>query len=608
MNKSLLFTVALLSVAGASAQQRVSDQVKQVVPFTAPAHNLLSEPLAVEVAQVATAQDVKDANIAKATANVVASYRRPAGCFWHTMTQAGSGYYFPLWVTHPFVETTFVNTTAASADPTYNWAVQLYDRSSKSYQWYSSSAKDVVISQIRGEMDTVPTLTAKVGDVSDTYSVYGYKWTSGSITATYPAYILSNSSTYGYFTSLTSPLLVTSHYAGASTTSSYSWTYYTGAKDVDGTTGKWFGRNGSGYNLLGAGFEKPEHPYVLNKVYAKVSLLKVKSGKTATLTAKVYKLDELKQYDTTAVKYTTDEIAKLEENLIATGTCTVDENTSENTVLEFPLSTEIEGIPMEVTPEIDSPILVCITGYNDENISDITFTITSDKTNEGHGEVCYIGAAEGSVPTKIYGLHNFFKSGADMYNGMSILLDIETPFIVYNYSTETGETTFPAAGGSKSVEIYSQKVSEDWNLTLEDGSDLPDWLEVSLADGEGENEGLVTATFKAAAYPSTQTGGRRADVKLGFPGAHLTYIVRQNDQSGVADVVVEGVQAYIANGNIYVNVKGGEKAGELNVYSVAGQLVKTAQLSQGTNIIPAEDLAKGAYLLQYNGKTVKVVK
>lgn len=615
MNKSLLFSVALLSVAGASAQQRVSEQAKQMVQFTAPVQDVLNQPVAERVAQMATAEDWKalaSSKASKAAANVAASYLRPAGVFWYPMNKAGQGYYFPLWQTAPFVETSFINTTAASEEPAYNWAVQLYDRSNRGYAWFSSTAKNISISQINGEMDSVPELTATIGAVKSQYSIYGYRWSGNTLQSQYRGHLLASPTTGpdGALSTLSSPLLATSHNASATATSQYSWGSYTGAKDADGgKTGRWFGRNESGINLVGAAFEKPEHPYVLNKVYGRVGLCKVKSGATVTLTAKVYKLDKLEPYiDTTAVVYDTEDIAKLEDNIIASGTATIDASTAQNSIIEFPLTTEIEGIPMEITPEIDSPILVCITGYNDPNVTDITFYVTDDKTNEGHGEVAFLGYATGSVPSKIIGLHNFFKSGADMYNGMSILLGVEHPFIVYNYNNETGEVNFPAAGGSKSVEIYSYKNSEDWNTTLVDGSDVPDWLHISYVDGEGDDEGLVTATVKADAYPAGQNGGRRADVKFGFPGAHLTYIVRQNDQSGVDEVTVSGVQAYAANGNLYVNVKGAENAGELSIYNVAGKLVKTAVLSEGTNILDAQDLAKGVYMLQFGNNTVKVVK
>ncbi len=553
----------------------------------------------------------------KAATQVNAFYRRPAGVFYYPINKDGGSYYLPFLQTHPFSENTFVNMSTSDADLTYNWQVQLYDRSSKAGKWYSAASKDVKVTY-GYELDSVPVLTAKAGAVSNSYTIKGYKMntTTGVPTAEYHSEILAvPTSTVAGFEST---LLATSHYASLTDrrgTQKSGWIAYYMTDDMSQW---WFGRNNytdskgnvNPFNLVASAFEKPEHPYVLNKVYGRIGHVQLKSGANVTLTAKVYKLDEIKQYsDSSLVGYNTEECAKLEDNLIATGTCTLNASIikNESAMLEFPLETEVEGIPMEIAPEIDSPILVVITGYNDAAVNSLSFSVTTDAEDEGFGELAYLGRATGSVPTTIYGLNNFFTTGA-MKVGMSIFLDVETPFIVYNYSNETGEVNFPAAGGSKSVEIYSYKNSEDWNTTLADGSDIPDWLHISYVDGTGDSEGLVTATVKADAYPAGQQGGRRADVKFGFPGAHLTYIVRQNDQSGVDEVTVSGVQAYAANGNLYVNVKGAENAGELNVYNVAGKLVKTAVLSEGTNILDAQDLAKGVYMLQFGNNTVKVVK
>lgn len=559
----------------------------------------------------------------KAAAQVNAFYRRPAGVFYCIMDKAGGSFGIPYLQTHPYVENTFVNMSTSNADLTYNWQVQLYDSQAKARKWYSAASKDIKVTY-GYEADSVPILTAKAGAVSDTYSVYAYKNDNK-----YQARMLAlpnNMEAFGSQSGLTSNLLAMSHYVASSDrrgAKKYMWTYSTIANEAGDDLGYWFGHNTwtdskgnvKPFNLVGAAFEKPEHPYVLNKVYGWAGFVELKSGANVTLTAKVYKLDDLKQYDDSAsVGYGTEACAKLEDNLIATGTCTLNAASiigDKYAMLEFPLETEVDGIPMEIAPEIDSPILVTITGYDDPNIKSLTFFMTSDDEDEGFGELAYIGRASGAVPTTIYGLNNFFgneKGIISKKGGMSIMLDVETPYIVYNYSNETGEVNFPAAGGSKSVEIFSYKNSEDWNTTLADGSDIPDWLHISYVDGTGDSEGLVTATVKADAYPAGQQGGRRADVKFGFPGAHLTYIVRQNDQSGVDEVTVSGVQAYAANGNLYVNVKGAENAGELNVYNVAGKLVKTAVLSEGTNILDAQDLAKGVYMLQFGNNTVKVVK
>ena len=69
---------------------------------------------------------------------------------------------------------------------------------------------------------------------------------------------------------------------------------------------------------------------------------------------------------------------------------------------------------------------------------------------------------------------------------------------------------------------------------------------------------------------------------------------------------IEGVQAKVENGDFLVNVTEGYN--KVEIYNVAGQLVKAAALTQGTNLVEGKALPKGVYLLKFGNKTVKVAK
>ena len=75
--------------------------------------------------------------------------------------------------------------------------------------------------------------------------------------------------------------------------------------------------------------------------------------------------------------------------------------------------------------------------------------------------------------------------------------------------------------------------------------------------------------------------------------------------SGVNQVAASNVVVRVENGDFVVNATAGAQA---KVYNVAGQLVREATLSEGSNVIDGQSLSNGVYLVKIGNKTVKVVK
>ena len=79
----------------------------------------------------------------------------------------------------------------------------------------------------------------------------------------------------------------------------------------------------------------------------------------------------------------------------------------------------------------------------------------------------------------------------------------------------------------------------------------------------------------------------------------------QQGLAGVAGVEVSANKVNVVNGNFEVEAA---NATSVDVYNVAGQKVATAAI-EGATTIPAQDLAKGMYILKFNDNTaVKVMK
>ena len=163
------------------------------------------------------------------------------------------------------------------------------------------------------------------------------------------------------------------------------------------------------------------------------------------------------------------------------------------------------------------------------------------------------------------GLNNFFTSGA-LKAGSSILLDVSRPFMVFNYSFEEGEYTFPNAGGTLSynvggetltgIEIYCTNPMADWTVTTDNGADVPEWLTITLSDvmESGEFTGLVDANVVAAALPDNLPG-REATVRFAINGAYIDYHFIQGEpvQGTPGDANGDG-RIDIDDVNIIINI------------------------------------------------------
>lgn len=561
MKKSLLIAAAVMLAFGANAQQvRTSGSASKTANVVA-TQQLKDAKIEHRTAQRATGP-VATRGMKRVVPANSAYYLRPAGTMYSNWDSEGSGYIMPFIYTTPYNEVTWRNFSTATGTP--SWGYKIYTGETRD----SLVSNDYDLTVTYGyEYEDVPALM--MGDVGP-YELSGYSTKTGAAAS---SGVLSVINSQEAFSDAASNLLCSAHYYGSSDrfgTQQYGWTYYSGAPGPDynpdlpatdesqDRSGYWFGRNWGNWNCAATAFEKPITPYVLNNVYMWVAALNVTED--VELTAKVYRLpDGLPQFNDTASVAIDPELLN-EDNLLATGrtTITTDMNEDGQPILKFDLyeyDPEL-GMEYEVTPEVDDAIVVIVTGFDQDAIVSMSGLFTNDEEDEGVGELTYLGHAEGDVVTQLVGMNNFFTSG-EMKVGNSIFIDVSRPFMIYNFTDETGEYTFPNEGGKymfagqyEGVNIYAADqygeavTASDLYYSLEDGNEVPEWLTIELADDA--TYGGVQAKVTCAALPEG-VSGREANVKFYINGAYLVYhfiqgeggqqiMIGDTDGNGVVDI------------------------------------------------------------------------
>ena len=544
MKKSLLLA-AVLSVA-VMANAQYAHKAGSTATKAVATQTLKDVKIEKRTAQQATGQFA--ARPKKAVPGNSAYYLRPKGTMYSNWNSEGSGFIMPFIFTKPYDTVTWRNMSTAQGTP--SWGYWLYSISNQARDSLTSNDYDLTV-KYGYEYEDVPALT--VG--SSVYELSGYRVnrTTGAIESTATSGVASVPMAHEIYSSFEN-MLSTSHYYGSSNRfgeEMYGWTYYSGAPGPDydeslpadqrDRSGYWFGKNYGDWNAFAVGFEKPVSPYVINNVYFWATAVSVTED--VDLQCSIYRLPELPQYNDTAAVQIGGDYLNDPANLIATGrtTITTDMNEDGSPILKFTLfETDPDlGLEYETTPEIEDAIVIVISGYDADAIQTLSGLITSDEEDEGVGEVCYVGAVDKETGTLLglRGLNNFFTSGA-LKAGPSIFVEAVRPFITYNYDFETGEYTFPAAGGKvtysdyglEGISFFSYSPSADWYMTLVDGSDVPEWLHITLSDDyeDGEWAGTVQADVTCDALPAGTTG-RTAVVRFAINGGYVDYKFIQGD-------------------------------------------------------------------------------
>ena len=553
--RSLLLIIASLFVMSAGAQFKASTH-----QVAAPVRHEIPAPKLERMDMRAPGTPV----VAKAPKKVEyhdAYYNRPAGMFPGSMFMEPDGSpsgiaFAPYYATKAYAPYTFKPIYDMEKEDTeYEWDFQYWDSQLGEDVWETLRCEDATYIWPLGVFE-MPVLWVfdgpKMLDYQMSGSYQGSKYAAHVMAAPNAAVIFSDIDEGG-------AILVSSKsfcWGGFANNHDVPFSYYSGIDPYDTSaedgSGFWFGKNGGTVTRddgtkrplridgIAQAFEKPSHPYLLKQVVLDATEIEV--VEQVDMTCKIYKLDEIPAY------MADDEVVLPDEpgEQIAYGRATLTPETDEYII--FTIYDEEDGLEVEYTPTIDEAILIVIDGYNDpemDNLRNFSALISSDMDHdEGFGELAYLKYGvldeDGNVDHYLWaGLNNFFTSGA-MMTGFSIFLDIENPFLTFGYSLEDGEYTFPDEGGlmekvlyddgqqqliTRSIEFFSwvESVDEGWTLSC-DGDDVPDWLSITLTDGEENGEFDYSVNAEVVAEPLPEgVEYREAIVRFEFPGAYLDY-------------------------------------------------------------------------------------
>ena len=594
MMKSLLVTVATLSVLSASAQMNNPDvgglfQSPQV-------SNVRSQALRQEMRQASDAELFQKAP-KRQDRSITCRYVRPAGAYTG-FSMFKDGYYggeysVPFIMLKPFVPYTYKAVTDGLDDSCgLAWRYQLWTDNQdggRSQQWFNVYRRNTLDVQYRIEYDEVPKLYVIKDD--EVVSSYQMGWSKKFVNEDDPIYgDFSPCTVLAYPTFAEAcgedgnDLLLSSKtffYADDENGHCYRSLYYSGLVPWGSNqAGWWFGKNGGLVNGgcidgIAQAFEKPTSPYLLRQVVLETAYLAVAAP--VEMTCKVYRLaDGIPAYDSEK------SVALPEEpgELIAIGHATVTPETSVDGdgFIVFTLYGDDDGLEYEMTPTIDDAILIAIDGYNDadmENLLDFTALISADVTaDEGYGELAYIkyGAPDedGNFSGDYVwaGLNNFFSSG-EMKTGFTIFMIADFPYLAFNRpDIEDGEYIFGTEGGvlqrqdgdttitGIEFKAWTPSEDDDWEMTC-NGSEIPDWLEIELIDGQeyGEFNNIVTAQVRAEPLPDG-VSYREAIVRFSFHGAYIDYKFIQGEKVGPVIPPFDEVTIAVVNATLDLALRG----------------------------------------------------
>ena len=553
----LFFVAAVLMTMSANAQSVQSDELNL------PAKSQILSPARPKVQIQERQMRTPGTPVFKAPrkeGNIDLWYRRPAGAFPSVLVVedgAYSGMYMsPYFAVKPYTYYTFkCMVDGVSPETAFEWDVQHGVWSAEEYnpEWVTIEGKDLTFKWGIGVYE-MPVLCMIDGLDLYQWAPHGYQLAGDPfepfILTEYPSYILSHPSPMELWDVDILKSSKNFSFGGRYHDHIYPMLNLSGAEPYgQNETGWWFGKNGyhglaePRYFIDGIAqaFEKPDDPYLLNQIVLDCGVLKA-SG-PCEMTCRIYKLDKIPAYNDTACVF----LPEVPGELIATGRAAITPETAESTgnLVFFTLYGEDYGLEYEIAPTIDSPILVCIDGYNDpgmENLVDFSAMMCSDdQVDEGFGELAYLKYgrpnANGGIDYRWAGLNNFFSSGT-MMTGLTIFLSTELPYLTFNYNDEDGEFTFPNEGGlmekhfddytTRSIEFKSSLASEDdaWYVFCDANEDgeVPEWLSIELTDvvEDGEFTGIVNAEVVADPLPEEVTY-REAIVRFEFPGAYVDY-------------------------------------------------------------------------------------
>lgn len=272
-------------------------------------------------------------------------------------------------------------------------------------------------------------------------------------------------------------------------------------------------------------------------------------------------------------------------------------------LLDIPLIEEYDGERYETWINIDSPVMITISGIDaaagDQIYLCSAFTTDEDLITFGDTSVNWLEYNGKDLLLSAQLSYTNGKSNLGMalgLNNMYTFLDPETEATAY--TSAPAEYVIPNEGGE--VVLTYSPFYDLQELGAAEGEGAYEWW----FDNYGEynmEDGTQTCTISVDPLPEG-VEGRQSTIRIEIPGAYRDIVVKQGNPAGLDAIQVAAADVKIAGGVITVNGRG-----NVEVYSLSGRKVKSA-VSNGTVTIDANNLPAGVYLVKVGNKVAKIVK
>ncbi len=355
----------------------------------------------------------------------------------------------------------------------------------------------------------------------------------------------------------------------------------------------------SGISVIGIMnlFEKPSSPYLLDGLW--LTAYGVEASPEATITMTIYKADP-----------TQNTYSDMQGEVIATSTVGVDNieyvEGTEFANVHFPIMTvDEDGFETEGSILISDDVLVEISGYNTPEFTSFEPIIQNEDHTSGNNYM-YIKAKD--LTTNEPFIVTFTNTATSWFVNMSASFPhihaaasgADHPCCV----SEDGEVFYvgidmPSSSMTRSsgIEVVP---SEDWISYLSEMYDANTGVNYFIMQAEPLNEGEA---------------GDKGSIKFLRNGEEIANVPvlrgeqEDTDPTGVQSELAKAITSAFIVDDLQLTYP--SDVTKLSIYSAAGVLVKIVDLDKGGSDVVSMPMAKGVYILSFDGKervVRKVVK
>lgn len=207
----------------------------------------------------------------------------------------------------------------------------------------------------------------------------------------------------------------------------------------------------------------------------------------------------------------------------------------------------------------------------------------------------YVGFDDGAM----FSYNNLKMQNGSIVQGMLFAIDATFSWMK---SLDGNEFQAPVEGGSKTFAMDALFIPSGWMIT-DSANALYDWIDEPTTNYD-ENTGDMSLTLTVQPLPS-EIKSRHSFVKVASLGSFTEILVEQGDGSSVEGIDAGTTTVRVVGNNFVVN---SDSATAVEIYNIAGQKVAAAAVN-GETVVPAGNLANGVYVVKFdNNRVVKVLK